>query len=120
VETARMFMTGSAQTSGLTQSQLKTDVCSMVNAIFNCNNMLINVSTYSSFSSASTAAPQLYSGGTLNTTGTYSPGTQGEIMVVQLAYAWPIVGMPLGSVLSNSGYGTTEIMGITAFRVEPY
>ena len=41
-------------------------------------------------------------------------------MVVQLAYPWPIVGMPLGSVLANTGYGTTEIMGVSAFRVEPY
>ena len=41
-------------------------------------------------------------------------------MVVQLVYPWPIVGMPLGSVLSNTGYGTTEMMGISAFRVEPY
>ena len=41
-------------------------------------------------------------------------------MVVQLAYQWPIFGMPLGSVLSNTGNGTTEMMGISAFRVEPY
>ena len=121
VEAGRMFMTGSAQTSGLTQSQFASDVCPMVSALFNCNNLQIDVSTYSSFSSASTSAPSLYnSKGQLQTTGTFSPGTQGEIMVVQLAYPWPIFGIPLGSVLPSSGYGTTEIMGVTAFRVEPY
>jgi Flp pilus assembly protein TadG len=122
VAAGRMFMTGSAQTSGLTQTQLASDVCTAsVQALFNCNNLQINVAAYSSFSSASTSAPALYgSNGSLLTTGTYSPGTQGEIMVVQLVYPWPIVGMPLGSVLANTGYGTTEIMGVTAFRVEPY
>jgi len=121
VEAGRMFMTGSAQSSGLTQSQFASDVCPMVSALFNCSNLQIDVSTYSSFSSASTAAPSLYnSSGHLVTSGTYSPGTQGEIMVVQLAYPWPIIGMPLGSVLPNSGQGTTEVMGVSAFRVEPY
>jgi Flp pilus assembly protein TadG len=120
VEAGRMFMTGSAQTSGLTQTQFNNDVCPMVSALFTCSKLLVNVATYSSFSAASTSAPALYSGGSPITSGTYSPGTQGEIMVVQLAYPWPIVGMPLGSVLANTGYGTTEIMGVTAFRVEPY
>ena len=41
-------------------------------------------------------------------------------MVVQLVYPWPIIGIPLGSLFSNTGYGTTEMMGISAFRVEPY
>jgi len=125
VEAGRMFMTGSAQTTGttgLSQTQFATDVCPMVSALFTCANLQIDVSTYSSFSSASTSAPSLYdsNGNLITTAGTYSPGTQGEIMVVQLAYPWPIIGMPLGSVLSNTGYGTTEIMGISAFRVEPY
>ena len=39
---------------------------------------------------------------------------------MQIVYPWQIIGIPLGSVLSNTGYGTTEIMGVTAFRVEPY
>jgi Flp pilus assembly protein TadG len=124
VEGGRMFMTGAAQnsgTTGLSQTQFANDVCPMVSALFTCANLQINVSTYSSFSGASTAAPSLYdSNGNPITTGTYSPGTQGEIMVVQLVYPWPIIGIPLGSLFSNTGYGTTEIMGISAFRVEPY
>ncbi len=124
VEAGRLFMTGQAQnsgTSGLTQSQFKSDVCPMVQPVFNCSNLQIDVATYSTFSSAVTAEPALYNtSGGLITTGTYSPGTQGDVMVVQLAYPWPIFGIPLGSVLSNTGHGTTEMMGISAFLVEPY
>jgi hypothetical protein len=42
------------------------------------------------------------------------------VMVVQLIYQWPIVSGPFGYVLSNLGNGKTEIMGVAAFRVEPY
>jgi hypothetical protein len=121
VQAGRMFMTGAAQTSGLTQAGFNSDVCPLVSALFNCNNLQINVTAYSSFSSASTAPPSLYnSSGQIQTTGTYSTGSPGTIMVVQLAYPWPIIGLPIGSLLPTTGYGTTEMMGVTAFRVEPY
>lgn len=121
VEGGRQFMTGSAQTSGMTQAQFANVVCPLIQALMNCGKLQIDVATYSSFSSANTSAPAMYdSSGNLQTTGTYNPGTPGQIMVVQLIYPWPIIGMPLGSVLPNSGYGTTELMGVTAFRVEPY
>src|SRR5579863_7342971 len=121
VQAGRLFMTGQAQTAGTTQTQFATQVCPMLSALFTCGNLQINVSTYSSFSGANTAAPSLYdSSGKPITTGTFSPGTPGQVMVVQIAYPWKIIGIPLGSVLSNTGYGTAEIMGVTAFRVEPY
>jgi hypothetical protein len=41
-------------------------------------------------------------------------------MVVQLIYQWSVVGGPLGFILSNLPNGSAEVMGISAFRVEPY
>lgn len=121
VQAGRQFMTGSAQSSNMTQTQFANVVCPLVSAIFTCSKLQIDVQSYSSFSAASTAAPSLYdSNGNLQTTGAYNTGTQGSIMVVQLLYPWPIFGMPLGSVLPSTGYGTTLMMGVTAFRVEPY
>jgi len=120
VQAGRIFMTGSAQNSGLTQAQFASQVCPLVSALLNCNNLLINVANYTSFSAASTAAPTLYNAqGKLNT-GSYSTGSPGQVMVVQIAYPWPIVGATLGFALPNLGNGTTEIMGVSAFRVEPY
>ena len=43
-----------------------------------------------------------------------------DVMVVQLIYQWPIVSGPFGYVLANIGNGKTEIIGVAAFRVEPY
>ena len=115
-------MTGQVQNGNVTQNQFATDVCPMVQALFTCANVMINVQNYSGFSSASTGEPTLtYNpNGTVSNTWTYSPGNPGQVMVVQLIYQWPIVSGPFGYVLSNLGNNKTEMMGVSAFRVEPY
>jgi Flp pilus assembly protein TadG len=122
VAAGRLFMTGQAQNSNLTQTQFETDVCPMVQALFTCSKLMVNVATYSNFSNASTGSPTLtYNGqGQVTNNWSYTPGSPGQVMVVQLIYQWPIVGGPLGFMLSNLGNNTTEMMGVTAFRVEPY
>jgi Flp pilus assembly protein TadG len=122
VEAGRLFMTGQAQNSGTTQSQFESDVCPMVSALFNCANLMVNVSAYADFSSANASAPTLTynANGTVSNTWSYTAGTPGQVMVVQLIYQWPIVTGPLGWTLKSLGNGTTEMMGVTAFRVEPY
>ena len=122
VAAGRLIMTGQGQNGGTTQSQFASDVCPLVSVIFTCSNLMINVQDYTNFSSASTSAPTLtYNpNGTVSNTWAYDPGAPGQVMVVQLIYQWPIVPGPFGYVLSNLGNGTTEMMGVTAFRVEPF
>jgi Flp pilus assembly protein TadG len=117
-EAARYFMTGQAQKGSWTNTQVISKVCPTF--MFNCNNVYIVVQNYASFSAASTTEPAMYSGGQPITTYTYAPGTPGEVMVVQLIYAWPVISGPLGYLISNLPNSSTEMMGISAFRVEPY
>jgi Flp pilus assembly protein TadG len=119
-QAGRLFMTGQAQNGSMTQAQFQQAVCPMVQALFNCANLVINVQSASSFSGASTSAPQMYNSQGQLSTGSYSPGNPGDVMVVQIAYPWFVVSGPLGFVLSNLPNGTAEVMGVTAFRVEPY
>jgi Flp pilus assembly protein TadG len=118
----RLIMTGQAQNSGLTQAQFQSDVCPMVSALFNCSNVMVNVQTYASYSSAGTSTPTLtYNAqGQVTNSWSYNPGTPGDVVVVQLIYQLPVVSGPLGFSLANLGNGKAEIMGVTAFRVEPY
>jgi Flp pilus assembly protein TadG len=119
VQAGRLFMTGQAQT--YSQSTFKTQVCqNYLPALFDCNSLIVIVQSYSSFASANTSAPQLYNAGQPVTTWAYSPGTQGQVMVVQLVYPWSVVSGPLGFVLANLPNSAAEMMGVTAFRVEPY
>jgi Flp pilus assembly protein TadG len=122
VEAGRLFMTGQAQNSNTTQTQFESDVCPMVSALFTCGSLMVNVQNYTSFSSASTSQPTLTfnSQGQVTNTWSYDPGTPGDVMVVQLVYQWPIISGPFGYVLPNLGNGRVEMMGVSAFRVEPY
>jgi Flp pilus assembly protein TadG len=122
VEAGRLFMTGQAQNSNTTQSQFESDICPMIKAIFTCSSLMVNVQNYTSFSSANASEPTLTfnSQGAVTNSWSYDPGTPGQVMVVQLIYQWPIVSGPLGYVLSSLGNGHTEMMAVSAFRVEPY
>lgn len=106
-------MTGQAQNGNMTQS-----ICPMVQMIFNRGNRVIVVQSYASYSSASTTAPQLYNAqGQLNT-GTYSLGSPGDLMIVQIAYPWSLVTGPLGFTLANQSNGTAE-EGLRLTRSKP-
>jgi len=120
VQAGRLFMTGQAQS--LSQSAFKTQVCqNYLPGVFNCNSLVVIVQSYSSFSSANTSAPALYDAqGNAVSTWAYSPGAQGQVMVVQLVYPWSVVSGPLGFVLANLPNNAAEMMGVAAFRVEPY
>ncbi len=117
-QAGRLFMTGQAQNSNMTPAQFAAAVCPMVQAMFNCGNLVIVVQSASSASGLSTSAPQMYnSQGQLNT-GSFSPGNPGDLMVVQIGYPWLVVPGPLGFALSPNG--TAAVWGVAAFRVEPY
>jgi len=121
-EASRHIMTGQAQTSNMTKAQFNSWVCQNIYALFNCNNLMINVNTYASFSSASTSAPSLtYNAqGQVNNTWNYNPGGPGDIVVVQVMYQWPVVLGPLGFNLSNLANGDRLLMATAAFKNEPY
>lgn len=122
MEAGRLIMTGQVQNGNVTQSQFQNDVCPMIQPLFNCNNLMVNVQSYADFSSATASAPTLTynSQGQVTNSWSYSPGTPGQVVVVQLIYQWSVVGGPLGFVLSNLPNNFSEVMGVTAFRVEPY
>ncbi|HTV38732.1 MAG TPA: TadE/TadG family type IV pilus assembly protein [Xanthobacteraceae bacterium] len=122
VEAGRLFMTGQAQNNNTTQTQFESDICPMIQAVFTCSSLMVNVQSYSDFASATASQPTLTfnAQGAVTNSWSYDPGSPGEVMVVQLIYQWPIVSGPLGYVLSSLGNGHTEMMGVSAFRVEPY
>jgi len=119
-DSARLIMTGQAQTQNFTQAQFKTAVCSRILGLFDCQNGIqIDVKTYSSFSSVSTAKP-FDASGNLLTNFTYTPGNPGDIVVVRLMYQWPIYVSLLGFNLADMAGGKRLIIATATFRNEPY
>jgi Flp pilus assembly protein TadG len=127
-QAARYIMTGQAQTANMTQSGFANYLCtssntaSLVSALFTCSNIMINVQTYSSFSSASTTMPTItYNGsGQVSNSWSYSTGGPNDIVVVQVMYQWPIVLGPLGFSLANLSNGKRLLMSTAVFKNEPY
>ena len=127
-EASRYILTGQAQQSNMSQAQFLNYVCTgsntaaLVSALFNCNNLMVNVENYSDFTSVNATSPTLTfsANGKVSNTWNYSPGTPGSIVVVQVMYQWPIVLGPLNFNLSNLSNGNRLLVSTAVFKTEPY
>jgi Flp pilus assembly protein TadG len=127
-ESSRYIMTDQAQTSNMTQAGFQNYLCTtsnvagLVSALFKCNNLMVSVQSYNSFSAANTSSPTLTFNGNGNVTNTWtwSPGNPGDIVVLQVMYQWPVFLGPLGFNLSNLGNGNRLLVSTAVFKNEPY
>lgn len=123
-DAARLIMTGQAQSAGYNQSTFKSQVvCNLLQSgvsLFDCaNGVQVDVKTYTSFNSISSAPP--VTNGQLNTANMgYTPGAAGEIVVVRLYYQWPIYVTLLGNNLDNLNGGKRLLVATSVFRNEPF
>ena len=120
-DSARMIMTGQAQTTGYSQSDFKTSVvCPKIIVLFDCTNGIsIDVQSYSAFSSVSISNP-IDSGKNFVPPNNYSPGGPGDIVVVRLFYQWPLIVTGLGYNIANLTGSKRLLTATAAFRNEPY
>ena len=120
-DTARLIMTGQAQTAGYSANDFKTAVCNrLAGGLFDCTNgVYVDVKTYTSFTAINTSPP--ITNGQLNTANmTYTPGGPGDIVVVRLYYQWPIFVSMFGDNLSNLNGSQRLLVATAVFRNEPY
>ena len=121
-DSARLIMTGQAQTQNLTAATFKNAVCARIYGLFDCQNgVYVNVQTYSTFGSISYSPPIDGQGNLDSSNFVYQPGGPGDIVVVQLFYQWPIyVSLMDLSRLSNMSGNKRLLVATAAFRNEPY
>jgi len=120
-QASRYILTGQAQLSNMTQAQFANYVCQHTYALFNCGKFMINVQNYNSFAAANTAAPTLNfnAQGQVTNQWTYSPGNPGDIVIVQVMYEWPVIGL-LGFNIANIGANNRLLVSTAAFKNEPF
>ena len=116
---ARMIMTGQAQNASYTQAQFKTYVCSQIPALFNCNNVYVDVESYPAFTNV-TLNSQIDGSGNFVNNMQYNPGGPGNIVVVRLFYQWQLYVTGLGYNISNLAGSKRLLVATAAFRNEPY
>lgn len=119
---SRLILTGSVQTSGLTQSQFTSLVCANMPSLLKCANLMVDAQVVSNFSGANTGTPTLTYDAQGNVTNTwqYNIGSAGDIVVLRLIYLLPVVGGPLNFALTNQPNGRRLMMATAVFKNEPY
>lgn len=119
-DSARIIMTGQAQSASYSQAQFKNFVCSKIVALFDCaNGIYIDVQSYSTFNSVAIANPIDASKNFVNNM-QYNPGGAGDIVVVRVFYQWPLFVTGLGYDISNLSGSKRLLSATAAFRNEPY
>ncbi|TPQ41315.1 pilus assembly protein TadG [Bradyrhizobium guangdongense] len=117
---ARMILTGQAQTGSYTQTQFKTYVCTQIPALFDCNNLYVDVQSYSTSFASVTIDSHIDAAGNFNTAMGYSPGSAGDVVVVRLFYQWPLFVTGMGLNISNLAGNKRLLVATAAFKNEPY
>lgn len=117
---ARMILTGQAQTGSYTATQFKTYVCGQIPALFDCNSLYVDVQSYSTSFSSVAIDSHIDSAGNFNTSMGYSPGSAGDVVVVRLFYQWPLFVTGLGLNISNLAGSKRLLVATAAFKNEPY
>jgi Flp pilus assembly protein TadG len=125
---AREILTGQAQTQGLSSTQFKTFVCNQIPAILSCNNLYIDVESYTSFETISLASP-IDANGNFITTMNYNTGGSStctgsgctnSIVVLRAYYPWQLFVTGLGFNIANLTGNQRLLVATAVFRNEPY
>jgi Flp pilus assembly protein TadG len=119
-DSARMIMTGQAQTAAYTQAQFKNLVCSKITVMFDCvNGVSIDVQSYSAFGSVNIADP-IDASKNFVPPNNYLPGGPNDIVVVRIFYQWPLIVTGLGFNVANLSGSKRLLTATAAFQNEPY
>jgi Flp pilus assembly protein TadG len=119
-DSARLIMTGQAQSQSLDKAGFKNAVCAKIYGLFDCQNgVYVDVKKFTSFQSVSMPNP-VDANGNFQNNFSYEPGGAGEIVVVRLFYQYPVYVSLLGFSMSNVNGGKRLLAATAAFRNEPF
>jgi len=124
-DSARMILTGQAQSDGYALADFKKNVvCTpFANVLFDCTNgIYIDVKSYppGSFASVTINNQIDSSNNFVSNNLQYSPGGRGDIVVVRLFYQWPLFVTGLGYNIANLSGSKRLLAATVAFQNEPY
>jgi Flp pilus assembly protein TadG len=122
VKSSRELMTGTSQQTNETQAQYHADVCKNAPVLFDCNSIMVDVESSSSYSSINTAPIVITydSHGNPTNNFAYSTGNPGDIVILRVMYSWPVVASQLLPGLANQSNGNHLLVGTAVFKTEPY
>ena len=121
-DATRLILTGQAQKSSLTAAQFRSRACQSLPHYLSCTNLMVDVTTISSYSAAQLGPPTITydASGNVSNSFTFSTGGRNSIVVLRLMYMMPVIGAPLGYNISNQPSGKRLLIATSVFRNEYY
>jgi Flp pilus assembly protein TadG len=117
----RMILTGQAQSASYQQADFRQYVCNQIPAaMFSCSNIVVNVQSFPSFSSATFNNPFDANCQVLSSNIQYNPGGPGDVVLVQVSYPWQLFVTGLGYNIANCPNKQRLLKACAAFQNEPY
>ena len=120
-DAARLIRTGQAQGSANPTSTFSTLLCNDVSSLISCGSIIYQAQVFNDWTSAQTAVnnpPPRDINGNMISAG-FSPGTQGQIMVVTVSYNYPFFTPWVGNLVGGSSR-TAYLQSVVVFQNEPY
>ncbi|MCW8915936.1 MAG: pilus assembly protein [Magnetovibrio sp.] len=128
---ARKIRTGEAQQSGDTETAFRTELCASITSIYDCNDIELDVSTHSTFSSVSIPDVKVNGNGDLVYVdgdsddsndvlyvASVTAGGASEISVVHVIYSWDFATPMIGELVGDGS--SISLFTTVVFRNEPY
>lgn len=123
-ETSRQIRTGRAQMGGVTEAQIRAELCDEINnfIVMGCDgNLYLDVRRFSSFVDASNNAMNPVQNNNFNTGGMgYQPGQPSDIVVVRAYYRWRVITPLFEPIFQNISGGERILVSTMMFRNEPF
>lgn len=123
-ETARQIRTGQAQMNGVTEAQIRSQLCSELNnfIVMGCDgNLYLDVRRFDSFADADNNGMAPIQNNAFNEAGMgYQPGQPSDIVVVRAYYRWHIITPMFEPVFQNISGGERILVSTMMFRNEPF
>lgn len=114
----RQIRTGQAQLSGDTLNTFKVSLCNSLGAVYDCNDITLDVRSFSTFASVSIPIEYDDDGNIINTQ--FSVGGSSQIQAIRATYTWTFYTPMIGFYFGSAGANTRQISTTTVFRNEPY
>ncbi|WP_297730773.1 TadE family protein [uncultured Maricaulis sp.] len=120
LEAARKIRTGEAQTGGMSQAGFRQEVCDLISAVADCDNLDIDVQVFEDFDNVDQSSPIEGDGSMDSGNFGWDPGDAGDIVLVRVFYRWSLMTPNFGGALSNMENNQRLITAATVFRNEPF
>jgi len=121
-DAGRLIRTGQVQNAGgNARAAFEEMLCDKVDMYLKCDGLRYEVIPLpEGFSSAAAATAQFDNDGNLDTQG-FNPGEENDIVLIRVAYRYPLITPLVGPFFADDGRGNTRLlMSTTVIKNEPY